>query len=300
MWTRPSPPATRVRRSLGDPVPGLLDPATASSGAYTYEVVDANAGCSDQAVVTVSINAQLQAGTSTSATLCSDAPATDLFALLGPSADPGGSWSGPGPLTGSLFDPLTGTAGVYTYTLTATPPCIDAQSTVTVVVNVAPDAGSGGALSVCNTSPAIDLFLQLGGTPDAGGTWTDPNGLAHGTLFDPAVDPAGTYSYTVAGTAPCAADLATISITVDPQPDAGIGRRGHPPKPGLGSANRKAIETKHVESAFARSSSDQEDTGKYSRRFAGLELKTLRSCAGMETGIPLKSRRAPRANRSAQ
>lgn len=216
-------PAGTWTDPLGDPVPGLLDPATASSGAYTYEVVDANAGCSDQAVVTVSINAQLQAGTSTSATLCSDAPATDLFALLGPSADPGGSWSGPGPLTGSLFDPLTGTAGVYTYTLTATPPCIDAQSTVTVVVNVAPDAGSGGALSVCNTSPAIDLFLQLGGTPDAGGTWTDPNGLAHGTLFDPAVDPAGTYSYTVAGTAPCAADLATISITVDPQPDAGTG-----------------------------------------------------------------------------
>jgi len=208
---------------FGNPTSGLLNPATAPSGAYTYEVVDANAGCSDQAVVTVSISAQPQAGTSTSATLCSDAPVADLFALLGPMADPGGSWSGPGPLAGNLFDPLTGTAGVYTYTLTGTPPCVDAQSTVTVQLSAAPDAGSSSALSVCNTSPAIDLFLQLGGAPDAGGTWTDPNGLAHGPLFDPATDPAGTYSYTVAGTAPCADDLATITITVDPQPDAGTG-----------------------------------------------------------------------------
>jgi gliding motility-associated-like protein len=94
---------------------------------------------------------------------------------------------------------------------------------VTVQVSVAPDAGSGGGLTVCNTSPPIDLFLQLGGAPDAGGTWTDPNGLAHGSLFDPAVDPAGTYSYTVGGTSPCADAQATITIAVDPEPDAGTG-----------------------------------------------------------------------------
>lgn len=208
---------------FGNAMSGTFDPATAPPGAYTYEVVDANGGCSDQAVVTVTINAQPQAGTSTSVTTCSDAAAIDLFALLGPNADPGGTWSGPGALSGNLFDPSTGTAGQYTYSLTGTAPCIDAQSTVTVQVSAAPDAGADGALSVCNTSPAVDLFLQLGGAPDAGGSWTDPNGAVHGTQFDPAVDPAGTYSYTVSGTPPCVDAVATITISVAAEPDAGTG-----------------------------------------------------------------------------
>ncbi|MBK7553051.1 MAG: hypothetical protein IPI55_00240 [Flavobacteriales bacterium] len=42
------------------------------------------------------------------------------------------------------------------------------------------------------------LFAALGGSPDAGGSWTDPNGLAHGPNVDPAVDPSGVYTYTIA------------------------------------------------------------------------------------------------------
>lgn len=208
---------------LGNPVSGTIDPATAPPGTYTYDVVDANGGCTDQAVVTVTIHAQPQSGTSTSLTTCSNAPAADLLALLGPNADPGGTWSGPGSLSGNLFDPSTGSAGLYTYSLTGTAPCIDAQSTVTVQVSVAPDAGLGGVLSRCNTAPALDLFLQLSGTPDAGGLWTDPNGLAHGSVFDPAVDPPGTYTYTVGGTPPCADASSAVTITVEPEPDAGTG-----------------------------------------------------------------------------
>ncbi|MBV6403973.1 MAG: hypothetical protein GFGODING_00720 [Flavobacteriales bacterium] len=208
---------------LGNPMTGMLDPATGTSGGYVYEVIDGNGGCSDQATVTVTISPQPTAGTSTTIALCSDGNPTDLLALLGPTADPGGTWSGPGPLTGNLFDPATGTADIYTYSLTGTPPCVDAQATVDVQLSLAPTAGTGGSVALCNTSPPVDLFLELGGTPNIGGVWTDPNGQVHGGVFDPATDPPGVYTYTVAGVAPCNDASAAITVTVDPVPDAGVG-----------------------------------------------------------------------------
>ncbi len=208
---------------LGNPASGMLDPATGTTGGYVYVVVDGNGGCSDQAVVTVTISPQPMAGSSTTIALCSDGAVTDLFALLGTNADPGGTWSGPGPLNGNLLDPATGAGGLYTYALVGTPPCVDAQATVDVQLSVAPSAGLGGTVALCSTSPSIDLFLQLGGNPDIGGVWTDPNGQVHGAQFDPASDPAGVYTYTVTGTAPCSDASAALNITVDPEPDAGQG-----------------------------------------------------------------------------
>ncbi|MCB9193057.1 MAG: hypothetical protein H6597_00870 [Flavobacteriales bacterium] len=69
--------------------------------------------------------------------------------------------------------------------------------------NSAADAGTDAMTTVCDQGAAIDLFLELGGTPDGGGAWTDPNGNAHTNTFDPSSDPAGIYTYTLAGQAPC-------------------------------------------------------------------------------------------------
>jgi gliding motility-associated-like protein len=101
---------------------------------------------------------------------------------------------------------------VYTYTVTATAPCTtDATATVTVTEQPQPDAGNDANINICegNVLTDADLFAQLGGTPDAGGTWS------------PAFAGAGVYTYTVTATAPCTTDAtATVTVTEQPQPDA--------------------------------------------------------------------------------
>ena len=79
------------------------------------------------------------------------------------------------------------------------------------------DAGTPGAISLCAGDPAVDLFNSLGGTPDMTGTWSGPSALGGGYLgtFDPAVNPAGTYTYSVAGgSGPCAVGGGSASADV--------------------------------------------------------------------------------------
>ncbi|MEI2421939.1 hypothetical protein V6O07_16805, partial [Arthrospira platensis SPKY2] len=59
--------------------------------------------------------------------------------------------------------------------------------------------------------PPIDLFAQLGGTPDTGGTWMDPNGVPNNGTMQPGVDPFGAYTY-IAGNA-CLFNTATVTVT---------------------------------------------------------------------------------------
>jgi len=160
------------------------------------------------------------AGLPGSITLCaSDAPVA-LFAQLGGTPDAGGAWSGPSPVAGGMFDPAAMAAGVYTYTISVPPPCINASSTVTVQVQAPPSAGSDASLTLCISSPATPMVGALGGSPDAGGAWSGPSPVAGG-MFNPATMTAGVYTYTVAGAAPCPAASAALSVAVVAAPDAG-------------------------------------------------------------------------------
>ncbi|MBT2163670.1 hypothetical protein, partial [Zobellia barbeyronii] len=69
-----------------------------------------------------------------------------------------------------------------------------------------------GTLTICEgtTVTEIQLFNELGGTPDSGGTWT------------PTLASTGTYTYTVTATSPCTID-STSEVVVSEQaaPNAG-------------------------------------------------------------------------------
>ncbi|MEL6357129.1 MAG: hypothetical protein AAFQ37_09390, partial [Bacteroidota bacterium] len=99
--------------------------------------------------------------------------------------------------------------------MAATAPCTtDDTATVTVDQQQQPDAGNDANLTICegDTLTGADLFAQLGGAPDPGGSWS------------PAPAGAGVYTYTVAATAPCTTDdTATVTVTINTPPTVDAG-----------------------------------------------------------------------------
>ena len=192
----------------------IFDASGMTPGNYQFTYyVTANAPCIDTSTtITVTIDPPLNAGTDAIFNVCSDDVTTDLFTLLG-SADTGGTWS-PALTSGTgVFDPLEDASGTYTYTLSNG--CGIVSSDVIVTVTQAPDAGVDNTISICVIDGTLDLFTQLGGTPDTGGTWSPA--LSGGTgVFDPAIDASGVYTYFVVSVLPCRADAsATVTVTVN-------------------------------------------------------------------------------------
>ena len=205
------------------PITGIWSPSTISTttvGTQTYTFTPTTSGCVTTATMDILVNPIPNAGTNGTLVICSNAPAQDLFLSLLGTPQTGGVWS-PALHSGTgFFDPAFDIAGVYTYTVTGLSPCGSTSATVTVSITQAPNAGISNTLTLCGNSTGQDLFLSLGGTPQTGGVWSPA--LHSGTgFFDPAFDTAGVYTYTVAGTAPCAAGTATATVTVNPIPNAG-------------------------------------------------------------------------------
>ena len=73
------------------------------------------------------------------------------------------------------------------------------------------DAGLDNSLIVCANDAPVDLFSILGGIPDPGGSWL-PLTMAGNGIFDPSVDPGGTYTYTV--TDGCFEDESEVVVTL--------------------------------------------------------------------------------------
>ncbi|WP_204244183.1 gliding motility-associated C-terminal domain-containing protein, partial [Wocania ichthyoenteri] len=195
----------------------IFDGAAVLAGTYQFTyLVTASAPCIDDSeTITVTIEEPLNAGTDNVLDVCSNNGTTDLFTLIG-SADTGGTWS-PALTSGTgVFDPLVDPDGTYTYTLTNA--CGTFTSDVDVTVTLAPYAGSDNTVPLCIIDASTDLFVSLGAGAQSGGTWSPA--LTSGTgFFDPAVDTAGIYTYTVTAVSPCSPDsTADITVTVDDTP----------------------------------------------------------------------------------
>ncbi len=79
---------------------------------------------------------------------------------------------------------------------------------VTTISN--PDPGTNGAITYCLNSNSTDLFTSLGGTPDSVGTWSPA--MSSGTgIFDPSLDVAGTYTYSLPG---CSGGFVSSDVVV--------------------------------------------------------------------------------------
>jgi gliding motility-associated-like protein len=206
----------------GTPVSGTFTPGLSAPGLYTYTVLGLPPCAPALATVEVVVVLAPSPGTNRSIAICSDAVPFSLLAELGGSPDPGGTWVGPNGPQSDSFDPASGVSGAYVYTVPGTTPCSNASATLNITVNRAPLAGSNAQITLCSTDGTLSLFTVLGGDPDVGGTWSDPNSLPSSGMFMPGTAIPGSYRYTVVGLAPCQAAIADVLVSVNTAPVAGV------------------------------------------------------------------------------
>lgn len=175
---------------------GIFDPSVDLPGTYTYTVNNALCGSVSSEVV-VQVDTMPNPGFDGNVDFCLSSVPTDLFQFLNGTPDTGGVWS-PSLNSGTgVFDPIQDTEGVYTYTV-SNGVCETASATVVVIVNELTNPGTNGALTICSLETPKDLFSLLGNNPQAGGVWSPM--LASGTgIYNPQVDPPGTYTYIIDG-----------------------------------------------------------------------------------------------------
>ncbi len=188
---------------------GLLDPASDEEGIYTYTVVNPTCG-NQSAEIKVTIEQSPNAGTGTTVSFCTSAEPIDLFSLLEGDPDTNGSWTPQ--LSNGIFDPATDEPGSYVYQVDSEF-CDPATSEIKVTVDEAPDAGENNSIKLCINELPVNLFENLQGNPQTGGTWTPQTASGNGIL-DPSSDPEGTYTYTISN-ALCGEDVATIMVTYE-------------------------------------------------------------------------------------
>jgi len=201
---------------------GIFDPNVDIAGNYTYTVSGTSPCIDVSAIITVSLTTFIDAGTDGTIEICDNNGTIDLFNSLGGTPDTGGVWSPTLNSGTSIFDPLIDVQGVYTYSFTGNDPCPDTSASVTVTVNALPNAGSSSTLDICSNDTAlVDLFDELGGSPEIGGTWSPL--LTSGTgVFDPTLDAPGMYTYTILGISPCPNVSAAVNVSIVLEPNAGL------------------------------------------------------------------------------
>ena len=210
-WTDPN----------ANPHSGQFEPGVDVDGVYTY-AVGQGSNCASSGTVTMTTLPSVNAGTDVAVAYCNDQGTDDLFLSIGGGPMTGGTWLDPNNAAfGGIIDPTADPAGVYAYIVVATAPCTNDTAFVSVSIPSAVDPGTDAALTLCSDAVPLDMLGALGGTPEATGAWTDPNGQAFPGTFTAASDPVGVYTYTVTAVLPCPTLSATLTLATDPLPDAG-------------------------------------------------------------------------------
>lgn len=154
----------------------------------------------------------------TDLTICSN-KTIDLFDAITGNPIEGGTWNPPLASGTNMFDASLNPAGTYTYSFSIACDGITIPENVDVNVTIqqAPNAGTNNTKTVCQNDAAFDLFPLLGSGVVTGGVWSPA--LNSGTsMYNPAVDAGGTYTYTIMGTGACQTVSANIVITNNPIP----------------------------------------------------------------------------------
>ncbi|WP_260439127.1 choice-of-anchor L domain-containing protein [Flavobacterium branchiophilum] len=201
-------------------------PTSATNSTFTYTITGTSPCPDDSSLATVNVNAVANAGTDGNTTICVDATAAvNLFSLI-TGEQTGGVWtrtSGVGgtfnATTGTFTSSLGATTSQFKYTVAGSAPCLDDFSMATININEVPNAGTDGTLTICETSTTTINLADILLGEQSGGVWTRTSGTggtfnaAAGT-FVPAPGASSSFTYTVAGVAPCLDDTALATVTI--------------------------------------------------------------------------------------
>lgn len=196
-----------------NPFNGMLSPATGIAGDYLY-VVSGLGDCEDASTtLTVNINQQPNAGSSTSISVSSSADEMDLMSYLD-GADEDGTWTDPnGSSFDGYFDPTSDMEGAYVYSFTADAPCNTSSAIVSISVTETSNAGQNTSVYFCSSDGESNLFPLLTDA-DAGGNWSSPSGGDFNGILNPQEDASGTYTYSIGESS---ADI-VVTINETPEP----------------------------------------------------------------------------------
>ena len=183
----------------------------------TYYAGDIANTCTNRVAVTVDLLTSPNAGATTFLKFCDSDDPVDVLNLIKPSIlgapDTGGYFVPQFASGTTVFDPSVDASGTYKYHVeSSNNTCPDDEAVVYITVNPTPNAGTDRTISLNSQSP-VDLGERLGEGVAIDGAWNPA--FASGTnVFDPQVDPLGTYEYTV--TSGACEDTAIITIVQNP------------------------------------------------------------------------------------
>jgi len=151
--------------------------------------------------------------------LCAGVPGTALSAT----ASAGGTlnWYGTNAVGGSASAnapiPSTAVSGNFTYYVSQTiGGCESARAAIQVQIAAAPSAGNDASLTICTSGNSVSLFSLLGPNVTGGGNWTGPSALSNAQLgtFNPSLNTAGVYTYTVPAQGVCPSDASQVTVSL--------------------------------------------------------------------------------------
>ena len=192
----------------------------AGLGTFDFAITSTNPICNDGTVTTVDFSIS-------SSTISSGNFTFDIVdgngTIINPTPIPFNSI----PFTGTINLPTPIVAGNYSYGITnvldaiGCPVAVNQPNPITFIINDPPNAGTSGAITVCEDGAIFDLLSQLNGTPQMGGTWTNSLNVQVGAFYFPSTSPSDVFTYTLNGISPCPNDFSTVTVTNNALPDPG-------------------------------------------------------------------------------
>jgi gliding motility-associated-like protein len=183
------------------------------TGLYVYTIQQGGCDVSTGIYITRIQNAN--PGLFTNYLFCEIDPPFSMLSVMEGGPDAGGTWFNSSmQVVPDLFDPGTMPTETFTYVLPGIQGCPQVFTTLVCTNTVLPDPGNDASVLSCVGGSSWNMTAQLGGTPEAGGTWFAPNGTVVSATFNPVVQPAGIYRYQIPAINTCPPQQSFLTVNL--------------------------------------------------------------------------------------